>query len=125
MVVEMLHIVGYHLPSSVVYSVQGEGVQEIFKHKNIEKIQAFDKRLYSRVRDKKHREKEVAVSTMTRDDGENFILDNLTPHDLRILVKTEEELSQSSNFLRIFPTSSTHPYLQLLSSPLSYSDKLL
>ena len=71
-----------------------------------------------------HREKERTVATLTRDEGVEFILQDLTPLDLRILIKSEEELSQTISFTRIFPTATTTHYLSLL-SPHCYADKLL
>jgi hypothetical protein len=71
------------------------------------------------------REKENATAGLTREEGKNFILKDLSPLDLRILIKSEEELSQSYSFARIFPTANTFHFLKLHSSPLSYTDKLL
>ena len=53
----MFRIVGYHLPSSVLCSVQGgEDVTNLFKNSETESLQGFDERLYSRIKDKKQRQ---------------------------------------------------------------------
>jgi len=126
MILEMFHIVGYHLPANVLHSLQGgEDIARLFKSNKTETVEGFDERLYSRSKDRKHMEKEKAVTTLSRDEGIDFILQDLTSLDLRILIKSEEELSQSRSFTRIFPTATTVQYLSLLSAPLSYGDKLL
>ena len=71
------------------------------------------------------REKEKASACLTREEGIEFILKDLSPLDLRILIKSEEELSQSNYFIRIFPTADTFHYLRFFTSPLSYADKLM
>ena len=58
--------------------------------------------LYSRAKSKEHEEKE---ETFVERCFENLddILDELTPQDLRILIKSEEELHQARQFDRMFP----------------------
>ena len=51
-------------------------------------------------------------------------LDDLTPCDIRVLVHSEEELSQTRTFERIFPRDDTCPYLDLMPSH-NYYDVLL
>ena len=48
----------------------------------------------------------------------------MTPCDVRVLVHSEEELSQARTFERIFPRSDTEPYLDLMASN-NYYDLLL
>jgi hypothetical protein len=45
--------------------------------------------------------------------GDEGILDRLTPCDVRVLVHSEEELTQCRTFERIFPTTSTEQYFQV------------
>merc|ERR1712029_220325 len=52
------------------------------------------------------------------------ILDDLTPCDIRVLVHSEEELSQTRTFERIFPRDETCHYLDLMPSN-NYYDVLL
>jgi len=48
----------------------------------------------------------------------------LTPRDLRILTRAEEELAQCRRFARIFPRRDSAKYLSYLDSP-SYADLVL
>ena len=50
--------------------------------------------------------------------------DNITPGDLRQLVKSEEERHQMRHFRRPFPSEKSHKYLKFMDK-LSYYDKLL
>ena len=52
------------------------------------------------------------------------ILSELTPCDVRVLMQSEEELSQTESFQRIFPTDQTSHYLQFTSNS-NYYDVLL
>ena len=51
-------------------------------------------------------------------------VDDLTPCDVRVLVHSEEELSQTRTFERIFPRDDTCHYLDLMPSN-NYYDVLL
>ena len=58
---------------------------------------------------------------LTEEGGD--ILEELTPCDTRVLVHSEEELSQCETFERIFPTPDTGHYLQYIDT--NYYDLLL
>ncbi|XP_023340842.1 tubulin polyglutamylase TTLL4 isoform X2 [Eurytemora carolleeae] len=60
----------------------------------------------------------------SKEKPEPSILDNLTPCDVRVLINTEDELTQTELYERIFPTIHTKPYLDLMNKP-SYYDLLL
>ena len=48
----MFRLVGYHLPISVLGSMQGaEDVNKLFNDSETEQLQGFDKRLYLRIKD--------------------------------------------------------------------------
>ena len=48
----MFRLVGYHLPISVLGSMQGaEDVNKLFNDSETEKLQGFEKRLYLRIKD--------------------------------------------------------------------------
>ena len=56
-VLEMFHIVGYHLPNSVINSLQGgKDVIQLFSDSDTESLEGFDERLYSRSKDRKQRQ---------------------------------------------------------------------
>ena len=45
--------------------------------------------------------------------------------DVRTLIKSEEELSQTKNFTRIFPRTKSHLYFKYYYAGIPYYDKLL
>ena len=53
------------------------------------------------------------------------ILDDLTPNDVRVLIKTEEELSQTQHFTRLFPNENSHELFKYYYEGIPYNDKLL
>ena len=50
--------------------------------------------------------------------------EELTPRDVRILVRAEEELAQCRQYTRIFPSKDSDKFLKYMSPP-SYADYLL
>jgi len=93
--------------------------------RNKGKLQSKTLYLISIAKQNYFRNKESATADLPLAKELDFILKDLTPLDLRILIKSEEELDQCQLFTRIFPTATTSHYLRLLSSPLNYSEKLL
>ena len=49
------------------------------------------------------------------------ILETITPDDLRILVETIDEDSRRGNFVRVFPSPSSHNYLKFFESARYYN----
>lgn len=49
------------------------------------------------------------------------ILKDLSPDDIRCLLVTEDELARCAPLERIFPSSTTHKYLQFIESPRYYN----
>ena len=74
----------------------------------------FDRRLYlkdiSKAEKIKHETYEASYSETDLSLPPMGILDNLTPDDCRQLVMSEDELSTSQRFARIFPTQETFKY---------------
>ena len=68
----------------------------------------------------KHRDNDM-WKVLMEEGGD--ILEELTPSDVRVLVHSEEELSQCETFERIFPTPDTGHYLQYIDT--NYYDLLL
>ena len=117
MVAEMFNIVGFHTPSIPEN-------EENFKE--IKKCSPYDNRLYSSLKANEEQNKIERFSSQhfSRECYLEKILENLSPSDVRTILRSEDEFSQTKSWTRIFPTSNTHPYLQFLSSP-SYSDRLM
>ena len=87
----------------------------------------FEPRLYSRVKSEQQLEKEeyYAEEAMEPEDYIDIVdEESLTPRDVRLLVRAEEELEQCKNFRRIFPSAESSKFLKYISPP-SYSDYLL
>jgi tubulin polyglutamylase TTLL4 len=85
--------------------------------------------VYSRVNGNDDNEKQHKIiynDTVT--DRETYlesILEDLTPNDLRTLIKAEEELSQTKHFARLFPTETTFQSFQYYYEGIPYYDKLM
>ena len=82
------------------YSDSGEGSEEVDVIEDVSDI-VNDKRV-------------VPEEERVEDDD---ILADLTPCDVRVLVHSEEELTQCSTYERIFPTPNTGHYLQVTMPP--------
>ena len=109
----MLNIVGIHVPVAIACKYNKKIAKcldlDHFQIKNI----AFDEKLYTKRKVEEELKKEAELENLD-------ILDNLTPGDVRLLIKTEDELSQTRNWTRLVPRSSESSCL-----PLTYSDHLL
>lgn len=111
----MLNIVGIHVPAAIACKYNKKIVKCLdLDHFGIKNI-AFDEKLYTKRKLDEELEKEAKLQNDDLD-----ILDDLTPSDVRLLIKTEDELSQTRNWTRLVPCSSQSPCL-----PRTYSDRLL
>ena len=54
------------------------------------------------------------VKVNDREEWLEGILVNLSASDVKILIKSEEELAACQGFDRVFPTSETHKYFQFM-----------
>ena len=101
--------------------------QALVERYGIESRLEFDPRLYSRVKSEEQVEKEEYYEEegLQRDDYRDMVAEaELTPRDVRILVRAEEELGQCQLYTRIFPRADSDKFLHYLSPP-SYADYLL
>ena len=118
MIPEMFNIVGFHIPHERSLSQNLQGLENNKKH--------HDSRIYSSLKTKEEDEK---IDKIMNDFEKNEchlenILEQLLPSEVRIILRSEDELSQTRSWTRIFPVSNTQHLLQFMSSP-SYSDLLL
>merc|ERR1719341_2284676 len=115
MIQEMLNIGGIHVPAAIACKYNKKIVKcldlDHFQIKNI----ALDDKLYTKRKLDEELQKEAKLSETDLDN-----LDDLTPSDVRLLIKTEDELSHTRNWTRLVPSSS-----ESLCLPLTYSDRLL
>jgi len=126
MVAEMFNIIGLTIPREVACKHQ----KALKKKLGLDKLGisnvGHDDKIYTKLMSEEDLNKQTKFisSDLSRDDYIENILDVISSSDARTIIMSEEELSQTISWSRIFPTPSTSPYLQFLSSP-SYSDRLL
>jgi tubulin polyglutamylase TTLL4 len=126
MVAEMFNIVGFHVSKDVASKNQ----KAVLKKIGLEKLGVtnicFDEKMYSKIKsdDDVNKQNKFKTDKLSCEKYISNILDDISSSDARIIIRSEDELSHTVSWTRIFPTPSTHPYLQFLSSP-SYPDHLL
>jgi len=138
MLAEMLKIIGYHIPREEGKSGnQRQFISEKFQlgpeygsTGNASKYPIDHVyTIYSRVKieeDVIKQKKDVFQElNVNREDYLDAILKDLSPMDVRTLVKSEEELSQTKSFTRIFPRNKSHHYFKYYYAGIPYYDKLL
>ncbi|XP_049885995.1 tubulin monoglutamylase TTLL4-like isoform X2 [Pectinophora gossypiella] len=82
----------------------------------------YDSRLYTIYLSKEERDKHIIYTNMEdRDMYLRDILSTLTPDDVRHLIQAEDELTQSGDMERVFPTCHTYKYLGYLTGPRYYN----
>ena len=122
----MFNIVGFHVSKDVASKNQ----KAVSKKLGLEKLGitniGFDDKMYSKIKsdDDVNKQNKFMSDKLSHEEYIENILDDISPSDARTIIRSEDELSQTVSWTRIFPTPSTHPYLLFLSSP-SYPDQLL
>ncbi|CAH2054752.1 unnamed protein product, partial [Iphiclides podalirius] len=82
----------------------------------------YDSRLYTVYLSKEERDKHIIYTNIEdRDVYLRDILSTLTPDDVRHLIQAEDELTQTGDMERVFPTHETHKYLGFLAGPRYYN----
>ncbi|KAL4717073.1 hypothetical protein ACJJTC_016960 [Scirpophaga incertulas] len=82
----------------------------------------YDSRLYTVYLSKEERDKHIIYTNMEeRDTYLRDILSTLTSDDVRHLIQAEDELTQTGDMERVFPTHQTHHYLAFLTGPRYYN----
>ncbi|XP_045503883.1 uncharacterized protein LOC123700665 isoform X3 [Colias croceus] len=82
----------------------------------------YDSRLYTVYLSKEERDKHIIYTNMEdRDMYLRDILSTLTPDDVRHLIQAEDELTQTGDMERVFPTKDSHKYLGYLAGPRYYN----
>lgn len=122
LVAEMFNIVGFHVPQQVATKHQ----QRILSHTSCSNMKPLghDKRMYSKdLTDEDLRKMEDYNNTGREEYIEN-ILDDLSPYDVKQLIRHEDENSQTEIFRRIWPTNQSHKYFRFLDK-IPYNEKLL
>ena len=104
-----------------------QSFQILIDRYNLQNPIEFEPKLYSVQKTEEQLEKEeyYAESGLVREDYIDMVNDEeLTPRDLRILIRAEEELNQCKMYTRIFPSQDSTKFLTYMNPP-SYADYLL
>ena len=126
MVAEMFNIVGFHIPRGIASKHQKAVKMKLnLEEFNIKDI-GHDAKIYSKLRTEEDimKTNKFHSENLIGEDNHEKILENLSPSDVRTIIRSEDELTQAKVWTRIFPTPDSHSYLKFLSSP-CYSDRLL
>ena len=125
---EVFNIARYHVPNKISVNSQ----KQILKKLNMDDLSTLclDPRLYIREcskADKSKQNKVIDLVTPELDSNASRalylgpILETLTPDDVRVLIRTEDEMSYLTHFSRIFPTQETHKYFKFFNGPRYYN----
>ncbi|XP_040563399.1 tubulin monoglutamylase TTLL4 [Lepeophtheirus salmonis] len=120
---EVFNIARFHIPPKLAPKTQKAFLAKL----GVDDIHSicFDKRLYVREISKSDKAKQDSIlNSVLLDNGilqrETYlesILEKLTPDDVRLLIRAEDELAQTKKFERIFPTKDTHSYFKFFEIP--------
>jgi len=123
MIAETYNVVGFHFTTKPSQKHR----QILIDRYNLQNPIEFEPKLYSVQKTEEQLEKEeyYAESGLVREDYIDMVNDEeLTPRDLRILIRAEEELNQCKMYTRIFPSPDSTKFLTYMNPP-SYADYLL
>ncbi|XP_035743508.1 uncharacterized protein LOC118451242 [Vespa mandarinia] len=119
---DFLNLVGFHVPDIL----KPTDVETLKGYSNESQI-CYDRNLYDTFLSKIGEEKQRSFENNARNNREyylNVILRELTPEDVRVLIRHEDELAQTGRFEKIFPTCNTYEYFKYFDK-LSYYNMLL
>ncbi|XP_043793759.1 tubulin polyglutamylase TTLL4-like [Apis laboriosa] len=103
---DYLNLVGFHVPD-LLSPKELKVLRVIYKKHVI----CYNRHLYSNMLTWDDRKKQYAImKKASRKYYLKSILKNLTPDDVRVLIKHEDEITQSGRFERVFPTCDTYQY---------------
>jgi len=123
MIAETYNVVGFHYTGKPTNKQR----QALLERYHLQSPLDFEPKLYTRVKTEEQLEKEEYYSGSGLDPEEYLDMvsdEDLTPRDVRTLIRAEEELSQCHNYTRIFPSPESTKFLTYMNPP-SYSDYLL
>lgn len=104
---DYLNLVGFHVPD-----VLTQKELKILRMKYKENAFCYNRHLYSCALTSEDRHKQFTFSKMNRKDYLKPILKSLTPADIRVLIRHEDEITQTGRFEKIFPRPDTYRYFQ-------------
>ncbi|XP_076293474.1 tubulin monoglutamylase TTLL4 [Lasioglossum baleicum] len=104
---DYLNLVGFHVPN-VLTGKELNILRTSYKENTV----CYNHQLYTNTQTWADRKKQYTFSKMTRSRYLKTILKNLTPGDVRVLIRHEDEIARTGHFEMIFPTRNTHRYLR-------------
>ncbi|KZC14544.1 Tubulin polyglutamylase TTLL4 [Dufourea novaeangliae] len=114
---DYLNLVGFHVPN-VLTGKELKILRTSYKEDTV----CYNHHLYSSALTWADRQKQYAFSRVTnRGEYLKTILRNLTPGDVRVLIRHEDEITQTGRFEKIFPTYDTFKYLGLFDETRYYN----
>ncbi|KYN42127.1 Tubulin polyglutamylase TTLL4 [Trachymyrmex septentrionalis] len=113
----LFNMAGYQLPTCV----PAEETKKLAQRYQLDPV-CQDYRLHRATLSYQERHKQSLYANLrNREDYLDEIIDDLTPDDVRHLIMYEDELTQLGNFEKIFPTATSHQYLQYFDVPRYYN----
>ena len=113
----VFNIASFQLPNTL----SSEDTDKVAKNYQLDRV-CHDCRLYRTGLSLQEWDKQSSYANLRdRDEYLEDIIEDLTPDDVRQLIIYEDELTQLDRFEKIFPTSSSHKYLQYFDIPRYYN----
>eukprot|EP00092_Neocalanus_flemingeri_P000105 GFUD01000107.1.p1 GENE.GFUD01000107.1~~GFUD01000107.1.p1 ORF type:complete len:595 (+),score=129.91 GFUD01000107.1:61-1845(+) len=113
MIAEMFNIVGFHIPQEIAKKNKSDIISQYPEFAEL----SYDMKVYEKPAKK-------AVNLTDEEMSEYLESDHIEASDIHLLMKAEEELSQTKEFTRLIPNNSTSRYLQFLGKDI-HADRLL
>ena len=113
---DFLNLVGFHFPDTPIKEF------ETLAKKFGENILTYDHQLYaSSLNDEEREKQERFLKMKNREDYLETILADLTADDVRVLIRHEDENTQTGRFEKVFPTCNTHKYFKYFQTSKYYN----
>lgn len=113
----VFNIAGYQLPACI----PSEEAEKLAQRYQLDLV-CQDYRLHRTTLSYQERHKQSLYANLrNREDYLDEIIEDLTPDDVRYLITYEDELTQLGRFEKIFPTTTSHQYLQYFDVPRYYN----
>lgn len=123
MLQEMVNILGYHIPNKC--NEHQSLIKERFPNCSKSQFLTFEWKIHCRILSNHDEHKQERFQSLSKNEYLETILTELTPCDVRTLIKLEHEFSQLNHFRRIFPSHQSHHYFQFCGNQVSYYDQLV
>ena len=111
MINEMFNVVGFNL----TWHLNEKKRRKLMEHFNFDKLIGFCQEYYL---------PETTTQDINSCGDDKEIEEELSGHDLRIILRAEEELHSCNNFVRIFP-SERSTYYENFMEPVSHNNQIL